>query len=220
MTTLPTFLKRHLRPFKNTLQTLAIASRGMWKLTNRKALTRALRGLAPHILVTSDVEAAWLTAFDREGVMVISGTGSIAYGRNAQGRIARAGGLGPEKGDEGSAYWIGNEWLGCHNLPRKGVRETAKLAPLVWRLAQKNNPLAKSIVRRAQGCLAQHVAHVAMTLKIKPPIPVSYGGSVLNVDAFRKGLFQLLGPYYRIRHPRMDTESAVALKMMELRPHD
>jgi N-acetylglucosamine kinase-like BadF-type ATPase len=41
------------------------------------------------------------------GVVVIAGTGSIAYGRNARGQAARAGGWGYILGDEGSGYWIG-----------------------------------------------------------------------------------------------------------------
>jgi len=40
-------------------------------------------------------------------VIVIGGTGSIAYGRNAQGNTARAGGWGFAISDEGSAHWIG-----------------------------------------------------------------------------------------------------------------
>lgn len=41
------------------------------------------------------------------GVVVIAGTGSIAYGRNARGQTARAGGWGFAISDEGSAHWIG-----------------------------------------------------------------------------------------------------------------
>jgi N-acetylglucosamine kinase-like BadF-type ATPase len=41
------------------------------------------------------------------GIVVICGTGSIAYGRNAAGEEARAGGWGPLFGDEGSAYHLG-----------------------------------------------------------------------------------------------------------------
>ncbi len=41
------------------------------------------------------------------GVVIISGTGSIAYGRNARNEGARAGGWGHVLGDEGSGYWIG-----------------------------------------------------------------------------------------------------------------
>jgi glucosamine kinase len=41
------------------------------------------------------------------GVLLIAGTGSIAYGRNEIGETARAGGMGPLTSDEGSGYWIG-----------------------------------------------------------------------------------------------------------------
>jgi N-acetylglucosamine kinase-like BadF-type ATPase len=40
------------------------------------------------------------------GLAVIAGTGSIAVGRTAAGRTARAGGWGPLIGDEGSAYAV------------------------------------------------------------------------------------------------------------------
>jgi N-acetylglucosamine kinase-like BadF-type ATPase len=40
------------------------------------------------------------------GIGLIAGTGSIAVGRAADGRTARAGGWGHLIGDEGSAYWV------------------------------------------------------------------------------------------------------------------
>ena len=43
------------------------------------------------------------------GVAVIAGTGSAAWGRNAAGEEARAGGWGYLLGDEGSGYWLGRE---------------------------------------------------------------------------------------------------------------
>jgi glucosamine kinase len=44
-----------------------------------------------------------------EGFCLISGTGSLALGRSADGTVVRAGGLGHQLGDEGSAWWIGHE---------------------------------------------------------------------------------------------------------------
>ncbi len=41
------------------------------------------------------------------GVIAIAGTGSIVYGRNANGDTARAGGWGFAISDEGSGHWIG-----------------------------------------------------------------------------------------------------------------
>ena len=43
------------------------------------------------------------------GVAVIAGTGSAAWGTNADGAEARAGGWGYLLGDEGSGYWLGRE---------------------------------------------------------------------------------------------------------------
>jgi len=45
------------------------------------------------------------------GVVIIAGTGSVAFGRNNDGDEARAGGWGPTLGDEGSGYWIAREGL-------------------------------------------------------------------------------------------------------------
>ena len=60
------------------------------------------------IEVVGDMQIALDAAFDRgPGVIVIAGTGSIAYGRDRQGRTVRAGGWGFAIGDEGSAHWIG-----------------------------------------------------------------------------------------------------------------
>lgn len=64
--------------------------------------------LAAPIDVIGDMQIALEAAFDTgPGVIVIAGTGSIAYGRDARGHTVRAGGWGFAIGDEGSAHWIG-----------------------------------------------------------------------------------------------------------------
>lgn len=45
------------------------------------------------------------------GIVIISGTGSVAFGRNQNGEESRSGGWGPTLGDEGSGYWIAREGL-------------------------------------------------------------------------------------------------------------
>lgn len=58
--------------------------------------------------VATDYEVALeAAAGSGPGVVLIAGTGSVAYGRNATGETARAGGYGPWIGDEGSAFEIG-----------------------------------------------------------------------------------------------------------------
>jgi N-acetylglucosamine kinase-like BadF-type ATPase len=63
--------------------------------------------LAERVMVVSDA-AILLAAGTPEGfgLVLIAGTGSIAFGRRADGRSERAGGWGPRLGDEGSAYAI------------------------------------------------------------------------------------------------------------------
>jgi len=62
--------------------------------------------------VGTDVHAAFHDAFGSgPGVLLIAGTGSIAYGRAEDGREGRVGGWGHHMGDEGSAYAMGREAL-------------------------------------------------------------------------------------------------------------
>jgi glucosamine kinase len=64
--------------------------------------------LSTPIDVVGDMQIALEAAFDTgPGVIVIAGTGSIAYGRAAKGNTVRAGGWGFAIGDEGSAHWVG-----------------------------------------------------------------------------------------------------------------
>jgi N-acetylglucosamine kinase-like BadF-type ATPase len=60
------------------------------------------------VVVVGDMVIAMEAAFgNKPGVVVIAGTGSIAYGRNKDGHTARAGGWGFAISDEGSGHWIG-----------------------------------------------------------------------------------------------------------------
>jgi glucosamine kinase len=69
-------------------------------------------GTARAVHVGTDVQAAFHDAFgEGPGVLLISGTGSIAWGRNEGGREGRVGGWGHHIGDEGSGYAIGLEAL-------------------------------------------------------------------------------------------------------------
>jgi N-acetylglucosamine kinase-like BadF-type ATPase len=62
---------------------------------------------AARLSVTTDAQVALTGATAGEpGIIAIAGTGSIAYGRNAAGKVARAGGWGYAMGDEGGAYDI------------------------------------------------------------------------------------------------------------------
>jgi len=62
------------------------------------------------VQIVGDMAVALHAAFgDGPGVIVIAGSGSIAYGRDRSGETTRAGGWGFAVSDEGSGYWIGKQ---------------------------------------------------------------------------------------------------------------
>jgi N-acetylglucosamine kinase-like BadF-type ATPase len=63
------------------------------------------------LIVNDALVALTAGAGDGAGIVVICGTGSICYGRNAEGLAARSGGWGYILGDEGSGYWLGRQAL-------------------------------------------------------------------------------------------------------------
>jgi glucosamine kinase len=116
----------------------------------RPELAAAVRGMLAEILaapidVVGDSETSLEAAFDSgPGVIVIAGTGSMAYGRNAQGDTARAGGWGFAVGDEGSAHWIGrraiadvlrhSDEIGEGNSSTKNASPLARALMTAWRV--------------------------------------------------------------------------------------
>ena len=181
---------------------LVVASRGIWTLRERRALAARFARLAPRVEVLSDAQAALLGALgsDHPGLLVLAGTGSIVIGRDARGRWARAGGLGPLLGDEGSAFWIGRAWLrattrGEDFLPVRrlvthpdAVARIAALAPSVLRRARRGDPRARPVIREAQAHLARLAVDVARQLRLPRPVAVSWAGGVLDDPGFRDGL--------------------------------
>ena len=81
---------------------------------HREKVVEALRVFFPrgNFIVDTDARIALTGAVGfGAGIVVISGTGSVAFGRNAEGAEGRAGGWGPTLGDEGSGFWIAREGL-------------------------------------------------------------------------------------------------------------
>jgi glucosamine kinase len=77
----------------------------------REAVAAAFAEIPQTVL--NDVDAAHIGAFaGGAGILILSGTGSMAWARDAGGRSHRVGGWGDAIGDEGSSYWIGRRILG------------------------------------------------------------------------------------------------------------
>ncbi|MEP6800577.1 MAG: BadF/BadG/BcrA/BcrD ATPase family protein [Acidobacteriota bacterium] len=93
---------------------LAVGIAGADRPDDHAVLRTILRriGFKDRVVVTNDARIAFVAGSPlRVGVALICGTGSIAWGRNGRGEIARAGGWGWHLGDEGSGFWIGEHAL-------------------------------------------------------------------------------------------------------------
>jgi N-acetylglucosamine kinase-like BadF-type ATPase len=89
-------------------------------------------GHRERVLVVNDAVIALAAGSpDRAGVVVLAGTGSIAYGADRHGRTARAGGYGSLLSDEGSGYWLGREALRAVVRGHDGRGPRTRLAGLV-----------------------------------------------------------------------------------------
>ena len=108
----------------------------------RTILVKLISEIAPEIVLTKievvgDMTIALEAAFGAgPGVIAIAGTGSIAYGRDANGHTARAGGWGFAISDEGSGHWIGRRAISAILSARDQGLETALTAMVLqaWKL--------------------------------------------------------------------------------------
>src|SRR5262249_13879716 len=82
---------------------------------------------------------------DAPGIVIVAGTGSIAYGRHL-GEAARAGGWGYVLGDEGSGYWIGRLALRAVVRHVDGRGKPTSLTPLL--LAHFNVTRASELIQK------------------------------------------------------------------------
>jgi N-acetylglucosamine kinase-like BadF-type ATPase len=95
------------------------------------------RQLAARVRVVGDAEPILAAAApDNCGIALICGTGSMAWGRNRAGDVARCGGWGYLIGDEGSAYAIARAGL------REAVRSADGRGDLTSLLARFQKELA------------------------------------------------------------------------------
>jgi glucosamine kinase len=142
---------------------------GAGREPERRGLEVALQLNAParRVIVITDAEAALYDAFGSgPGILLIAGTGSIAWGRAHDGRVARCGGWGHILGDEGSGYSIGLAALRASVRAHDGRSETTLLLEAILRHTGVSGPEAlvgwsASATKGKIGALAPLVTRAA-----------------------------------------------------------
>ncbi len=164
--------------------------------------------------VDSDARIALESAFSgKPGSIMIAGTGSIMFGKDAEGKIHRVGGFGRFIGDQGSGYTIGRLGLtmmgkhfdgrGHETLLAKLMAEKfdiktqeeliiqvyknnfdiASAAPLVIQAAEQGDEVCQHIIEEESYELVLHI--IAMSKKLKlPELNLSLIGSLVTTDNF------------------------------------
>ena len=106
-------------------------------------VVEALRVFFPRMnfVVDTDARIALTGAVGfGSGVVIIAGTGSVAFGRNSEGRELRAGGWGPTLGDEGSGYAIARDGLSAIVRAYDGRAPHTKMTDLLCHAYGMCNP--------------------------------------------------------------------------------
>jgi N-acetylglucosamine kinase-like BadF-type ATPase len=186
----------------------------------RTILVELISEIAPQIALTKievvgDMTIALEAAFGAgPGVIVIAGTGSIAYGRDANGYTARAGGWGFAVSDEGSGHWIGRRAISVILSAHDQGLETAlsamvlqawklntldelvqqanstpppdfpRLFPIVLRAADEGDSIARDLLADAGAKLAALAAIVVR--RLAPDTPAATLPVAMTGSVFRQ----------------------------------
>ncbi len=108
----------------------AVGAAGAGRFPEGDELAAALveAGVARQVRVLGDAEVGLFAAFGSgPGVLLIAGTGSIAFARDPQGALQRRGGYGWQLGDEGGGYWLGRRALAAAGRAHDGREEGTTL---------------------------------------------------------------------------------------------
>ena len=168
-------------------------------------LARAIR--TRRLFVTTDAVIALAGATESgRGIIVIAGTGSIAFGRNRVGRSARAGGWGYVFGDEGGAFDVVRQALRAALRMEEGWGPRTILREHLVRAARARN--ANDLVHRFYGpdwprdkvaTLAPLVDRVAMA------------GDPVALEILQNAAMQLAGFVTAVRGQIYDEGDAVEI---------
>ncbi len=172
---------------------------GAGRDAERDTLARALldAGVADDVVVEADAAIGLEDAFgEGPGILLLAGTGSVAFGRGPTGTIGRTGGWGPLIGDEGGGVWIGRRALGVVAAAADGREPETSLTGAV--LTATEVPRAEDLIAWAAAAgpvelaaLAPAVLRCAENGDRRASSLVSFAAEelVLHVRALARELF-------------------------------
>ncbi len=211
----------------------------------RRRMETLLNDLLPgtRVQVVHDTRLILAAAGLETGIVLIAGTGSVAYGRDPQGRELRVGGWGWMLGDEGSGVWIAREAarevlrrrdageplgaLGEAMLKAARVRDVAELPGRLHGLREPGRwaALASAAFTAARrdgaagdlidrGAEALHKLVQQVRARLKVQGPVVIaGGLVLNQPLLESGLRSRIGGVVRLEAPPVEGAVQIARSM-------
>jgi len=170
--------------------------------------------------VESDACIALEGAFSgKPGSILIAGTGSIMFGKDAKGNIHRVGGFGRTIGDEGSGFHIGRAGLSAVaksfdnrnngtlltelvkdkfdinnsvqliNEVYKNNFDIPQIAPLVIEAAEKNDEICNQILNKEINELVEHILAMKKLINQKM-LSISLIGGAIKTDNYYANLFK------------------------------
>jgi len=172
------------------------------------------------LYVESDARIALEGAFSgKPGSILIAGTGSIMFGKNASGEIFRVGGFGRFIGDEGSGYMIGKKGLtavarefdgrGVHTLISEKLKagteivdgpslitavytnnyDIASAARFVIDAASEGDEIAVNILNEECNNLIDHIRTMKEKIN-EPTLLLSFIGGTIANDTFYSAMLK------------------------------
>jgi N-acetylglucosamine kinase-like BadF-type ATPase len=201
--------RRHPKPL---LVAVCAGVAGVDRVAVSRPLLAWLRKAIParhHLLVTDAAIALHAALGTAAGMIVVSGTGSIAYARNHRGETLRAGGWGASFDDPGSGYDLGRKAIAaalgdfdgrgqrtvltsriCRALKlsdisqvalkKLEIQQVAALFPLVAEAARQGDRVARRLCAQAASDLAQLALALAPRLGRRGMLPVVCAGGVFR----------------------------------------